>query len=134
MALSIPSTMPEQVAMMSGMEINYRTLHPGVVIHDQKSDRNIQIPFSSLTNKYRDFLSSIIITIPLDDVQMAFYRYKPKLVSEELYGTTEFWNDILILNQCVSVIEFTPKEILAYDPERFKDYINEILIQEGMVK
>lgn len=133
MALSIPSTMVEQVSNIKDLEISYRVLHPTVVIHDVNTDRNIQIPFSSLTDKYRDFLSTITVTIELDDINMTKYRYRPKMVSEELYGTTEFWNDILILNKCKSVSEFYPRKLTVYDPDKFKAYINEIMILEGVV-
>ena len=52
------------------------------------------------------------------------------MVSEELYGTTEFWDQILILNNAFSIIDFKPKVLKVYDPERLKLYLNEIMILE----
>lgn len=131
--MSIPASMDKQISTAKNWEISYRVLHPSAIIKDEFSSRNIEIPFSSLTNKYKDFLSKITKTVKLDDELIAKYRYRPKMVSQDLYGTTEFWNDILILNHCFSVSDFQPKVITVYDPSKLKEYINEILILENII-
>ena len=130
--MEIPSTMTEQVKNIEKLDISYRILHPSITIKDEASGNNIEIPFSSLTNKYREFLKSIIISIELDDAFMLKYRFKPKMISEELYGTTEFWNDILILNNCFRTCDFQPRVLKVYNPKKLKSYINQILILEGL--
>jgi hypothetical protein len=133
--MDIPSTMTKQVSEAEKLEISYRVLHPQAIIQDKDSSRNIQIPYSSLTNKYRHLLSKIIVNLTLDDEGASKYRYKPKTLSEDLYGTTEFWNDLLILNNCTSIMEFSDcTKIKVYDPNSLKLYINEILILEGIVE
>lgn len=129
--MSIPATLPEHVQQIKEMDISYRTLHPCIIIKNSSDNRNIQIPFSSLTNKYRDFLSTIIISEKLDEETQELYAFKPKLVSMYLYGTTELWSDILILNEAVSIIDFKPKILRVYDPSKFKTYINEIIMLES---
>ena len=129
--MDIPSTMTEQVESAKNLEISYRILHPPITLHNEETDINIEIPFSSLMNKYRDYLSDIIIEVPLDDVLQNKYRFKPKMISSEIYGTTELWDTILILNHCFRVAEFKPKVLKVYDPNRLKEYINTILIIEG---
>lgn len=131
--MSIPVTMTEQINNAEKWEISYRTLHPSAILKDEFSSRNIEIPFSSLTNKYRHFLSKIVRTTTLDDKLQARYKQRPKLVSYDLYGTTELWNDILILNNCFSTIEFNPVTIKAYNPDKLKEYLNEILILEKLI-
>ena len=128
--MQIPSTMPEQVSLAKDLEISYRTLHPTVLLHDHDSNRTIRIPFSSIVNKYKDFLSNIIMSISLNDEEQEMYMYKPKLLSEDLYGTTELWDTILILNDCPSVIDFKPKVINIYDPTELKVILNEIMLIE----
>ena len=128
--MTIPATMPEQVQQAKELEISYRTLHPNIIIKNKKDGRNIQIPFSSLTNKYKDFLSTIIVTIELDHEFQEKYAFKPKMVSNELYGTPELWSEILILNNAVSVIDFKPKNLKVYDPNKLKRFLNEILLLE----
>ena len=124
----VPATVPEQVSLAKDMEISYRTLHPSLVISNVKDDDVIRVPYSSIINKYKDFLSTIVVEIKLDDAMREKYMYKPKMVSNELYGTTELWSEILILNNAYSVIEFRPRVLKCYDPNRFKSFINEIIL------
>ena len=52
-------------------------------------------------------------------------------MSEDFYGTTEFWFMLLVLNNYKSVIEFQPKNyVKMYDTDKFKRYLNEIMILE----
>ena len=129
----VPATIPEQVSLAKDMEISYRTLHPSLVISNVKDDDVIRVPYSSIINKYKDFLSTIVVEIKLDDAMREKYMYKPKMVSNELYGTTELWSEILILNNAYSVIEFKPRVLKCYDPNRFKSFINEIILLEDVL-
>ena len=129
----VPATVPEQVSLAKDMEISYRTLHPSLVISNVKDDDVIRVPYSSIINKYKDFLSTIVVEIKLDDAMREKYMYKPKMVSNELYGTTELWSEILILNNAYSVMEFTARVLKCYDPNRFKSFINEIILLEDVL-
>ena len=132
--MNIPASMNEQIENAKSLEISYRTLHEPAILKDKISGRNIQIPFSSFTNMYKDFLNTIIVDVSLTDEERAKYRYKPKMVSYDLYNTTEFWNDLLIINNFFSLSEFQPGETMkVYDPNKLKDYINEIMIIEKLV-
>ena len=129
----IPTTLPDQVADMRDREITYDALHPKAYLYDSKSDTTIKIPYSSLTNKYKDYLSTIVLTMELDDELKRKYWFKPKTVSFDLYGTTELWDTLLILNYYTSISQFTPNVIKYYDPERLKAFLNEILIIEKVL-
>lgn len=128
--MEIPASMDEQVSIASNLELSYKVLHENAILKNNDDNVTISFPFNSLANKYKDFLSNIIIELPLTEAEQEKYKYKPKLVSEELYQTTEFWDQILILNNAVSVIDFTPKVLKVYDPNELKLYLNEILILE----
>lgn len=130
----IPATMPEQVEDAKALDISYRTLHPAAVIVDGHTGRSIQFPFSSLINKYKDFLHEIIIEFELSLEEQEIYMFNPKMLSEDLYGTTELWDVLLILNNMTSVIEFKPTKVKVYDHNRFKRYINEIMILEESIE
>ena len=131
--MAMPASITDQIENVKNYELSYRILHPSAKLIDEFSSRNIQIPFSSLTNKYKDFLSKIIVSSELDDELQNKYRYRPKMVSFDLYGTCEFWNDILILNECFSTYEFKPTTLKFYDPTQMKEYLNEILILESLI-
>ena len=132
--MNIPASMNEQIENAKSLEISYRTLHEQAILKDKISGRNIQIPFASFTDKYKEKHNTIIVTVSLSDEERARYRYKPKMVSYDLYNTTEFWNDLLIINNFFSLSEFQPGETMkVYDPNKLKDYINEIMIIEKLV-
>ena len=59
--MTIPSTMTEQIEQIENMEISYRVLHPELTVHNNETNQDVEIPFSSLLNKYRDYLSNIIV-------------------------------------------------------------------------
>ena len=127
----IPATITEQVANAKDMEISYRTLHPSVLLHDIQSNRTIRIPYASITNKYKHFLHQIIATFDMYEEDKEIYMFNPKRLSYDLYGTTELWNDLLLLNHCISAATFKPdKNFSCYDPNKFKSVLNEIIIIE----
>ena len=102
--------------------------------------RTIKIPYLSLTNKYKDFLSSCVVPTLLGPEDIVKYRYKPKTLSLDLYKTTELWFAILELNNMKSIVDFHDKNnpdewiLQLYEPKRAIDLINEILILEKRIK
>ncbi len=130
MDANIPATVTEQIEEAKSEDISYRALHPDGFIFDKVSGRTIRIPYSALSNKYKDYLSKIIVSRELDKFEQKNYHCNPKALSEELYGSPEFWDTLLILNNCKSIIDFKPKVVKYYDPDYLKEYINEIMILE----
>ena len=124
----------DQVDYIKNRDITYRMLHTHANIINASNGITIQVPFQSLLRKYRDFMSSIIVTADLTDELEAKYRFKPKMLSQDLYGTTELWDELLFINGCASTMEFEPKEtIRIYDLNRVKSLINEILVLEQVI-
>lgn len=127
----IPATMPEQIENIKTLEISYRVLHPTIDMKDKVYNKKITFPFSSIISKYKDHLSNIIVNTKLTEKEQETYMFKPKRLSEDLYGTTELWDTILLLNDCAFTSEFKPKILRVYDPARFKTFINEIMLLEA---
>ena len=128
------STIEESVEDNQLKEISYRQLHTNCIIDDKKTDTKILVPYLSITNKYRDYLKSIIIdTDELDDVTLSYFRFSPKKMSLFLYGTTDYWYALMELNHCKSIIEFDKTKYKVYDPDELRDLINEILIKEEIL-
>ena len=130
--MTIPSTIPEQIDLIKELEISYRTLHPNAILTDNQTGRIINIPFNSIISKYRNFLDTLIIQIILDEKLQNKYQFKPKLVSNDFYKTTELWDSILILNNAISLFDFKPTVLKLYDPNRLKDAVNEIIVLENI--
>jgi len=131
--MAIPSTMIEQIEFVDGLEISYRMLHNEAILNDINSNKKIEIPFVSLVNKYKYVLTDIVVKVKLDDILARQYLYQPKMLSYDLYGTTELWAELLRLNHCSSISEFKPTNIRIYNPSKLKSMINEILILEKKI-
>lgn len=130
--MKIPSNMIEQIDDIRDLDISYDVLHSKALVYNAETDETIQVPFLSIINKYRNLLSSIIVEGTLSEEEQRLYWYKPKSLSNKIYGTTELWSELLLLNNYVSIIDFTPEKLKYYDPYRFKTYINEILVIENI--
>lgn len=129
----IPSTITEEIDRSREYEISYKTLHNQVKIIDDETNRLITIPFSSIIDKYKDALTGIEITLEFDDLLRNKFRYRPKMLSNSLYGTTELWSEILRLNHCAFKSQFDLAKVKVYDPDKLKDYINDIFIFEDRI-
>lgn len=132
--MALPLTIQDLIDAYSKNEKSYRNLHEQAIIYLSKPDEYIRVPYGSITNKYRDFLAASQIVIALDDSQVSHYRYNPRLLAKDLYGTAELWYMILELNNLSSVIEFRDIEYInIYQPDLFYKMINEIMIMENII-
>ena len=103
-------------------------------IEDKSSGDVIRVPYLSLTQKYADVLSQYVTIARYTEVQFNKYQYRPKLLSQDIYGTTELWASLLQLNGMISVLEFNKPYVKIYDPNVILDVLNELLIIEGRVE
>lgn len=55
---------------------------------------------------YIDILLSSSVNIKLTDKEVAKYKYKPKILSYDIYGDPEYFYIILIINNMTSVKDF----------------------------
>ena len=131
MVISFYATIQELIDSVEDMEISYRKLHTG--IHIKNKDEIIKVPYQSIVRTYLPYFKDMIVTAELTPEEISLYKFKPKKLSYDLYGTTELWADLLKLNGCVSIAEFEPDFIRVYDPNTFKEYLNEIMIADSKV-
>ena len=59
--------------------------------------------------------------------------YKPKILSLQMYGTTELWLAILRLNNMRNVTEFHKPYIRLYDPDKLLEIIRIHFKREGKI-
>lgn len=132
--MDFPATIEEQVEDMQGQELGYPQIHNYCTIDNLVSEETLLVPYSSLINKYRHFLTPYVgnFEVPAD-LRRAF-RYAPKALSYYIYRTTEMWSVLLDLNNCKSTMDFDKEVYKVYDPYNITSMINEILILEGVIK
>lgn len=76
-----------------------------------KNGDKVLTNFDSLLVKYMPEIKQIVTTVDFPNEQYQRYRYNPKLLSYDLYGTTELWALILDLNELTSVAQFNIRKV-----------------------
>ena len=100
--------------------ISLSNLYDTILVGDEDNENNIfRIPINDFFLKYKRELEDCLEYYMLPDTMF----YKPKLLSLELYGTTELWLGILRANNMRNVSEFHYPLIKVYNPDRLKDLI-----------
>lgn len=112
-------------------EISYRNLHTNIYIKNK--DDTIKIPYKSIVRQYLPFFEQTVIEVPLSDMEIPQYRYKPKLLSLHLYGTTELWSSLLEINNMLSIVDFNKDTYKLFKPDDFKVLLNEVMILENII-
>lgn len=132
--MALPTTIDDLINWGKTQEISYRNLNGEVYINNLSNNEVIRIPLNSVMGEYRYFLESYMVEITMNDEELYLYQYKPKSLSYKLYGTTELWSTLLMINNCVSKIDFDKAKIKVLDPKRIKSFINEVLILEKIIE
>ena len=115
-------------------DIRASNLYMTATVNDKLSGESIRIPYNLITQKYADLLSKYVRMTLYTQAQFVKYQYKPKLLSQDIYGTTELWPSLLQLNGMTSVLEFNRPYLKVYDPNTIMDVLNELLIIEGRIE
>lgn len=132
--MALPTTIDDLIDWGKTQEISYRNLNGRVYINNLSNNEVIRIPLNSVMGEYRYFLEPYMVEITMNDEELYLYQYKPKSLSYKLYGTTELWSTLLMINNCVSKIDFDKAKIKVLDPKRIKGFINEVLILEKIIE
>ena len=68
-----------------------------------------------ISDKYASELEENKRIITFNTKEYYKYRYNPKLLSYDIYGTTELWFFILMANELYSITEFNLRKLILYD-------------------
>ena len=77
-------------------------------------NKKMLINLQNLVTKYMPELKELKIKIGLSNEEYAKYKYNPKVLSYDVYGTTELWFLILEANELHSITEFNLKTIYLF--------------------
>ena len=131
--MAIPATIDDLIQWGKRQEVSYRNLSGNALIENKMKNETIRIPLNSIMSEYRYFLEPYTVEIEINDEELVLYQFKPKSLSYKLYGTTELWAVLLMINNCISKIDFNKKKIKVLDPKRIMSFINEVLILEKII-
>lgn len=97
------------------------------------NEKKMIVNFSNLIVKYMPEIKALKVKISLSAEEYQKYRFNPKRLSYDLYGTTELWFIILEANELYSALEFDNQTIVLYKTNVF-DKLGRILNLENEFK
>lgn len=71
-----------------------------------EDDFHVLLNIQSIMDRYIQYIRQYIVELELSQEELRKYRYNPKRLSYNLYGTTAYWWSILLANQIHSITEF----------------------------
>lgn len=80
-------------------------------LFDKSSDGSKNMISYNILNDYLEELEAIALDVALTDEQYLKYKYKPKLLAYDIYGSQELYFVILYINNIASPKEFDMKKI-----------------------
>lgn len=122
------STIKSVIESGKELKLTGNDLHFKHVFKNTKNEKVIVI-MNAIFEKYYNLMLDHAITVALTDEDYFKYRFKPRVMSTDLYGTPELHFLLLRLNHMVSVTQFDVKELRVFSPEIVK-ILNEITIHE----
>lgn len=118
------SNLDDFVSYGKTLTISYQNLSLTEIFDD------IKFPMFNIVQDYINELKDEAITITFTDQEYYKYKYKPRLLSAYLYGSTEFFPIILQLNEIASEKEFTKQSIKLIPADTMKSLLEKIYIAE----
>lgn len=99
----------------------------------QQQSGGIKFIVKNVLDDYLYELKKLSINIQLTNDELVKYNYKPKLLSADIYGLTDFFYIILLINGICSVKDFhdiNPIKLIPSDT--LGDYLSSITTNESM--
>ena len=81
-------------------------------------------------NDYLPELKSRCRKVVLTDQERLKYQFNPKMLSSELYGTTELYYVILLLNDMINIRDFDTKTLYLLPPSDMENFLSSIYSSE----
>ena len=75
---------------------------------------------------YMSELKLLAVEVELTDEEYIKYQYKPKLLANDIYGSTESYFVIMILNQICNVKDFNMRRLKLLTKDAMKKVLNYI--------
>lgn len=122
-----PTTVNDLIYDNNRSSYTLRNFYDTIIISNETKDDFFKVPYEDFFIKHLSDFKNLTEDYILPET----YFYKPKSVSYELYGTTEFWLSILRLNGMKNITEFHIPIIRVYAPQVITEYINIFFKREG---
>ena len=96
-------------------ELRVDAFHLKEVFFQDGMNHKIVLNGDNIADKYAIELQENKKTVEFTTKEYYKYRFNPKVLSYDLYGTTELWFFILMANEIYTISEFDFKKLKLYD-------------------
>lgn len=94
-------------------------------------DKNILYVVKNVIEDYIPDLKEMALKVVLTDDEYLKYQYNPKRLAYDVYGATELYYIILMLNNIGSIIDFNTKTLLMMKRLELFNSLASIMLTEG---
>lgn len=122
------STIKELINNGKHSTLNTDELSLKTVVTNSLNEKFV-VNINCVFEKYYELLTDHAVTVTLTNEEYLRYRFKPRMLSKDLYGTYDLHYLLLKLNNITSVIYFDFTELKVFKPEIIS-LLNEIQILE----
>ena len=96
-------------------ELRVDAFHLKEVFFQTGMKHKIVVNGDNIADKYSAELEENKKIVEFTTKEYYKYRYNPKLLSYDVYGTTELWFFILMANELYSISDFNLRKLVLYD-------------------
>jgi hypothetical protein len=130
-ALNYRSRSTIQSVIEEGLELKMtaKDLSFKEIIENSSGEKFI-VNMYNLYEKYYELLLEHAVTVVLTEDEYRKYRFNPRLLSKDLYGTAELHYMLLRLNYVYSIINFAFTEVRVFKTT-ITSLLNEIMVMES---
>ena len=97
-------------------------------------DETLIIPDTNVMEIYRRYINPYVVKYRVTDRQREYYRYKPYLLSTDVYGTPKLADMILMLNDRECASKFTIKSTIKLIPYEILGDLYESIVTRSTAK
>lgn len=130
------SNLPEKTATIQDFiemgdtdEITYRNF--SILVKCIGENSLIEYAQDNILYDYIKELKEKAVLVAMSDNDYIKYKYKPKLLSYDLYGTTELYFVIMILNGICNIKDFSKRKVVLLRRSDMFDLLNDIYTAES---
>lgn len=121
---SITSTIGNFITAGASTVISYANLSYIDIIDE------IEYPIANVLDNYISDLKKQTVTVVFSEAEYLKYKYKPRLLSYNVYGNTELYFVILALNNICTAKEFNSKSIQLLTVDNMNSFMTSIYTAE----
>lgn len=114
------STLAEFISYSNSTKISYNNLSFIDILDD------IKFPIVNIIDDYVDEIKDKSFDVTLSDKEYLKYKYRPKLLANDIYGNGEYYFIILAINGICNVKEFTMKTLKLLRRDDLVDVVTRI--------